>query len=68
MTEVLLPSWRTYPVPPANLTFDDSEGLVARMIRDILDQYSSRKEREMYRAWRLDYGMLVFLLGRSTLR
>lgn len=35
------------PVPPANLTLDDSDGLVARVVPEILECYSASYDGEL---------------------
>ena len=46
-TELILGGGPSYPVPPLYLAFHNSYGLVTGMIADILEQYASRKHREV---------------------
>lgn len=46
-TKLVLRGGPSYPVPPLYLALDNCYGLVARMVADILEQYASRKHREV---------------------
>ncbi len=41
----------TNPVLPSQLDFDDFDGLVARVVSKVLEEDSSRQERDVERAW-----------------
>ena len=46
-TELVLGGGPSYPVPPLYLALYNCYGLVTRMVADILEQYASRKHREV---------------------
>ena len=48
MAQVLFLSGAANPVPPRNLGFDDTEGLVARVVAQVLDEYPASKNGEVY--------------------
>ena len=47
MAEVFFFSWPAEPVSPANLTFDNSDGLFTGVVAQVLERYPSSNYREL---------------------